>query len=132
MCKSTRTTLIDLLNSLTFLYFSTVYFPLTIVLKRLFAGDWPLVKRGRFDKLAMFSWCGSEDTEDIVFPTYELTEASLQCMGRQEGRSRFPNLLSMSIRLPGIFYACLYAYTFFICPSHFAIVGSDPFGLVTF
>jgi hypothetical protein len=60
-----------------------------IVPVRLFAGDWPLVKRGRFDKLAMFSWCGSEDTEDIVFPTYELTEASLQCMGRQEGRSRF-------------------------------------------
>ena len=31
----------------------------------------------------MVSWCGSEDTGDLVMPTYDLTESSLECMGRQ-------------------------------------------------
>jgi len=45
-------------------------------------GDWPLIKQG--DKaLPMVSWCGSRDTADITLPTYELTEASIECMGRQ-------------------------------------------------
>jgi len=48
-------------------------------------GDWPLVKRNKkkYEGIAMFSWCGSRETSDIIFPTYELTEASLECMGRQ-------------------------------------------------
>lgn len=46
-------------------------------------GDWPLVRKGRRKKIPMFSWCGSEATDDILFPTYEITEASLECMGRQ-------------------------------------------------
>ena len=45
-------------------------------------GDWPLVKP-KYKGIPMFSWCGSKDTLDMVFPTYELTEASLECMGRQ-------------------------------------------------
>jgi len=45
-------------------------------------GDWPLVKPAH-KSIPMFSWCGSNSTHDMVFPTYELTEASLECMGRQ-------------------------------------------------
>lgn len=45
-------------------------------------GDWPLVKSAEKLPVAMFSWCGSEDTDDVVLPTYELTEASVECMGR--------------------------------------------------
>ena len=45
-------------------------------------GDWPLVKTGA-KPLPMISWCGSNDTLDLVLPTYELTEASIECMGRQ-------------------------------------------------
>jgi Glycosyl transferase family 90 len=49
-------------------------------------GDWPLVKKGGHARthgpLPMFSWCGSEDTFDIVLPTYDLTESTLENMGR--------------------------------------------------
>jgi hypothetical protein len=44
-------------------------------------GDWPLVP----DTSALypiFSWCGSENTKDIVMPTYDITESSLEAMGR--------------------------------------------------
>lgn len=44
-------------------------------------GDWPLVKSNQ-EALPIFSWCGSEDTIDIIMPTYDLTEATLECMGR--------------------------------------------------
>ncbi|CAB3368503.1 Hypothetical predicted protein [Cloeon dipterum] len=44
-------------------------------------GDWPLVRLEEL-KVPMLSWCGSEETADIVVPTYELTEATLECMGR--------------------------------------------------
>lgn len=43
-------------------------------------GDWPLAKEK--DDLPIFSWCGSNSTKDIVMPTYEITESSLQMMGR--------------------------------------------------
>lgn len=47
-------------------------------------GDWPLEKRSPSDKLhPIFSWCGSNDTRDIVMPTYDLTESVLETMGRQ-------------------------------------------------
>lgn len=49
-------------------------------------GDWPLVKKGGITRthgpLPIFSWCGSEDTYDIVMPTYDLTESTLDAMSR--------------------------------------------------
>lgn len=42
-------------------------------------GDWPLAKSARYP---MFSWCGSNETYDILVPTYDLTESSLEAMGR--------------------------------------------------
>lgn len=44
-------------------------------------GDWPLAKSGP-DPFPIFSWCGSDTTSDIIMPTYDLTEATLECMGR--------------------------------------------------
>lgn len=44
-------------------------------------GDWPL--EDKFEKpLPIFSWCGSDKTKDIVMPTYDLTESTLEMMGR--------------------------------------------------
>ncbi|XP_035673489.1 protein O-glucosyltransferase 2-like [Branchiostoma floridae] len=46
-------------------------------------GDWPLEKRQVKDgPLPILSWCGSEETRDIVMPTYDLTESTLETMGR--------------------------------------------------
>uniref|UniRef100_A0A674NAD9 Protein O-glucosyltransferase 2 n=1 Tax=Takifugu rubripes TaxID=31033 RepID=A0A674NAD9_TAKRU len=46
-------------------------------------GDWPLEKRKLTDKIhPIFSWCGSNNTQDIVMPTYDLTESVLETMGR--------------------------------------------------
>lgn len=42
-------------------------------------GDWPLVKDT--PKYPIFSWCGSEDTFDIVMPTYDISESTLENMG---------------------------------------------------
>jgi len=44
-------------------------------------GDWPLVKRSA-KPIPILSWCGSDDTFDIVMPTYDLTESTLETMGR--------------------------------------------------
>lgn len=44
-------------------------------------GDWPLIKSSE-ELLPMFSWCGSKDTYDIVMPTYDITESTLENMGR--------------------------------------------------
>ncbi|KAF9406309.1 hypothetical protein HW555_013264, partial [Spodoptera exigua] len=44
-------------------------------------GDWPLVHK-KDKPLPVFSWCGSDDTYDIVMPTYDLTESALENMGR--------------------------------------------------
>ncbi|KAF7997596.1 hypothetical protein HCN44_006167 [Aphidius gifuensis] len=44
-------------------------------------GDWPLVKKTK-TPYPIFSWCGSEDTGDIIFPTYDITESSIENMGR--------------------------------------------------
>ena len=46
-------------------------------------GDWPLAKLRDLPVPPMVSWCGSGDTGDLVMPTYDLTESSLECMGRQ-------------------------------------------------
>lgn len=49
-------------------------------------GDWPLVKKGGLTRThgpyPMFSWCGSDDSFDIVMPTYDLTESTLEAMSR--------------------------------------------------
>ncbi|CAK1550088.1 unnamed protein product [Leptosia nina] len=44
-------------------------------------GDWPLTRKGS-DILPIFSWCGSDESLDIVMPTYDITESSLENMGR--------------------------------------------------
>ncbi|PIK61811.1 hypothetical protein BSL78_01266, partial [Apostichopus japonicus] len=45
-------------------------------------GDWPLEKRlVSQSPLPILSWCGSEMTRDIVLPTYDLTESTLETMG---------------------------------------------------
>ena len=43
-------------------------------------GDYPLSHGD--DPLPIISWCGSEQTHDIILPTYELTEATLQMLSR--------------------------------------------------
>jgi len=46
-------------------------------------GDWPLEhKHTNDDPLPIFSWCGSDDTRDIVMPTYDVTESTLETLGR--------------------------------------------------
>ena len=46
-------------------------------------GDWPLEKRKINEgPTPLFSWCGSEDSRDIIMPTYDLTESSLEMMSR--------------------------------------------------
>lgn len=45
-------------------------------------GDWPLIKKSQNFIIPMISWCGSKDTLDIVIPTYDLTESSLNMMQR--------------------------------------------------
>ncbi|KAL4712826.1 hypothetical protein ACJJTC_011896 [Scirpophaga incertulas] len=44
-------------------------------------GDWPLVHKNS-EPVPIFSWCGSDDTFDIVMPTYDITESTLENMGR--------------------------------------------------
>ncbi|XP_023951503.2 protein O-glucosyltransferase 2 [Bicyclus anynana] len=44
-------------------------------------GDWPLLSKGT-EPLPIFSWCGSTETIDIVMPTYDITESTLENMGR--------------------------------------------------
>ncbi|CAD6216317.1 GSCOCG00004470001-RA-CDS [Cotesia congregata] len=44
-------------------------------------GDWPLISKIK-KAYPMFSWCGSEETNDIILPTYDITESSLENMGR--------------------------------------------------
>uniref|UniRef100_UPI00358F95EA protein O-glucosyltransferase 2 n=1 Tax=Myxine glutinosa TaxID=7769 RepID=UPI00358F95EA len=47
-------------------------------------GDWPLEKKEVTDPalLPVFSWCGSDETQDLVMPTYDITESTLETMGR--------------------------------------------------
>ncbi|CAH0726102.1 unnamed protein product, partial [Brenthis ino] len=44
-------------------------------------GDWPLVHKTN-EPLPIFSWCGNDETLDIVMPTYDITESALENMGR--------------------------------------------------
>lgn len=49
-------------------------------------GDWPLSRKGGQQRTSgpypIFSWCGSDDSHDIVLPTYDLTESSVENMHR--------------------------------------------------
>ena len=45
-------------------------------------GDWPLASK-REEFLPIVSWCGSDESHDIILPTYEITEATLEMMARQ-------------------------------------------------
>lgn len=51
-------------------------------------GDWPLVKLNT-KPIPILSWCGSDDTLDIVMPTYDLTESTLETMGRYMHQTLF-------------------------------------------
>jgi len=45
--------------------------------------DFPLEhKPVNDDPLPILSWCGSDDTRDIVMPTYDVTESTLETLGR--------------------------------------------------
>lgn len=44
-------------------------------------GDWPLVKKSS-SSIPIFSWCGSTETMDIVLPTYDLSESTLNMLHR--------------------------------------------------
>ncbi|XP_063903294.1 protein O-glucosyltransferase 2-like [Zophobas morio] len=44
-------------------------------------GDWPLVNE-KSEKFPIFSWCGSTTSYDIIMPTYDITESTLENMGR--------------------------------------------------
>jgi len=47
-------------------------------------GDWPIVrKNSKTSGIPMISWCSNDDMEDMLLPTYELTEATVECMGGQ-------------------------------------------------
>lgn len=43
-------------------------------------GDYPLSQG--VDPLPIISWCGSIDHHDLILPTYEITEATLQMLSR--------------------------------------------------
>lgn len=49
-------------------------------------GDWPVMKKGGQSRTSgpkpVFSWCGSDDSYDIVMPTYDLTESTIDNMDR--------------------------------------------------
>lgn len=60
-------------------------------------GDWPLEKRKPTDKIhPIFSWCGSNNTLDIVMPTYDLTESVLETMGRYKIQCKHTNMMDSS------------------------------------
>lgn len=44
-------------------------------------GDWPLISKNT-EPLPVFSWCGSDETVDILMPTYDITESTIENMGR--------------------------------------------------
>ncbi|XP_059618347.1 protein O-glucosyltransferase 2-like [Phlebotomus argentipes] len=49
-------------------------------------GDWPMSRKGGRSRTTgpwpIFSWCGSSDSHDIVMPTYDITESTLEAMRR--------------------------------------------------
>ena len=51
-------------------------------------GDWPLNKRDRQPAFPVFSWCGSENTRDIIWPTWDLMKATIMGMDRWVGHGQ--------------------------------------------
>ena len=51
-------------------------------------GDWPLNKRGHQPAFPVFSWCGSENTRDIIWPTWDLMKATIMGMDRWVGHGQ--------------------------------------------
>ena len=46
-------------------------------------GDWPLNKnRPNHPLLPVFSWCGSPDTRDIIWPTWDMMKATIMALDR--------------------------------------------------
>lgn len=45
-------------------------------------GDYPLVSSDQDDIFPIFSWCGSTQSFDIVLPTYDISESTLENMGK--------------------------------------------------
>lgn len=49
-------------------------------------GDWPVMKKGGQSRTQgprpVFSWCGSDSSYDIVMPTYDITESTIDNMDR--------------------------------------------------
>lgn len=66
-----------------FKQFLTIWFQVKLPNLEFFVnlGDWPLEKR-RSNPLPIFSWCGSEESEDIVMPTYDITQSVTETLGR--------------------------------------------------
>lgn len=46
-------------------------------------GDWPLNDKNQGILLPIVSWCGSKKSNDMILPTYDVTESTLEMMGRQ-------------------------------------------------
>lgn len=44
-------------------------------------GDWPL-ENNRQHPLPIVSWCGSDSSSDIVLPTYDLMDSTIEMMNR--------------------------------------------------
>ena len=45
-------------------------------------GDWPLMEEKNKVVYPIVSWCGSSNAFDMVLPTYDLTESTVEMMGR--------------------------------------------------
>ncbi|CAL4109437.1 unnamed protein product, partial [Meganyctiphanes norvegica] len=76
-------------------------------------GDWPLVDPKVTPLLPIFSWCGSTDTADIIMPTYDMTEATLEMMGRIAS-----SLMSIVKNIQNAWRASIYAgYAHTVAPA---------------
>lgn len=58
-------------------------------------GDWPLVKKEVWGdgRVPVFSWCGSEDSFDLVLPQWDVTRSSV--LGNSDSQ---PDLLAAKVR----------------------------------
>ena len=45
-------------------------------------GDWPLNKADRMPLFPVFSWCGSPDTRDIIWPTWDIMKSTVMGLDR--------------------------------------------------
>ena len=45
-------------------------------------GDWPLNKVKKMPLFPVFSWCGSPDTRDIIWPTWDIMKSTVMGLER--------------------------------------------------